>query len=151
MVAGSASTAFFSHHAKVGLDTNILIYFVQAHPKYGAWCASLFDRIERGRTAAVTSTVSLLEALVQPYALQDDHLIQTFYALLPAYPGMTWLPLDLDIADKAAELRARYRLSTPDAIHVATAIEGRATGFIGNDKGIKKVREIECVTLDDLI
>lgn len=151
MVAGSASTAFFSHHPRVGLDTNILIYFVQAHPRYGAWCATLFDRIERGRTVAVTSTVSLLEALVQPYTLQDDRLIQTFYALLPAYPGLAWLPLDLTIADKAAELRARYRLRTPDAIQLATALNAGATGFIGNDNGFRKVREIECLVLDDVV
>ncbi|MBI4401520.1 MAG: PIN domain-containing protein, partial [Nitrospirae bacterium] len=64
---------------------------------------------------------------------------------------LSWAPVTIEVADRAAELRARYRLSTPDAIHVATAINGAATGFIGNDKGIKEVREIECVILDDLI
>jgi len=50
---------------RIGLDTNLFIYFLEDHPRYGAWCASLFDRIERGHNAAVTSTVTLLELLVQ--------------------------------------------------------------------------------------
>lgn len=151
MVGRAASTTFLARHTKVGLDTNILIYFVQDHPRYGAWCSSLFERIERRQQRAITSTISFLEALVQPYRLQDDRLAEKFYALLSTYPHLSWAPVTIEVADRAAELRARYRLSTPDAIHVATAINGGATGFIGNDKGIKEVREIECVILDDLI
>lgn len=59
--------------------------------------------------------------------------------------------MTLDIADSAAELRARYALSTPDAIHIATAISGGATGFIGNDKGLKRVRELVCFALDEVV
>jgi len=55
------------------------------------------------------------------------------------------------VADLAAQLRARYRLSTPDAIQIATALDAGATGFIGNDKGWRKVQEIECLVLDDVV
>lgn len=55
------------------------------------------------------------------------------------------------LADRAAELNARYRLSTPDAIQLATAIGFGATRFYGNDRGLRKVREIECLIVDDLI
>lgn len=147
---GSAST-FLTAHSTIGLDTNVLIYFVQAHPRYGPWCRALFERISRDQTAAATSVVSLLEVLVEPYRREDLALAQAFYALLSGYPGLKWLPLTLDVSDAAAQLRARYRLSTPDAIQVATAIEAGATGFLGNDKGLKKVREIECVALDDIV
>ncbi|MGH7206758.1 MAG: type II toxin-antitoxin system VapC family toxin [Nitrospiraceae bacterium] len=149
MVDQTAGSRFLARHRKLGLDTSIFIYLVQDHPRYGAWCISLFEQIERHELSAVASTVSFLEALVLPYRVGDEELIEQFYGLLDTYPYLVWVPVTIDIADKAAELRARYRLSTPDAIHVATAIEGRATGFIGNDKGIKKVREIECVTVDD--
>lgn len=150
VIPGSTGT-FLTTHPKVGVDTNLLIYFVQAHPRYGPWCRALFERIEHGQTAAVTSVVSLLEVLVEPYRREDHGLVQAFYALLPGYSGLRWLPVTLEVADFAAQMRARYRLSTPDAIQLATAINAGATGFIGNDKGLKKVQEIACLALDDVV
>lgn len=135
----------------IGVDTNVFIYFLETHPRYGSWCASLFDLIERGQNPAVTSTVTLLELLVQPYRDQKEDLAQKIFALTTTYPTLEWVPLTMNLADRAAELRARYRLSTPDAIHLATAINRKATRFYGNDRGLKRVREIECLILDDLI
>jgi predicted nucleic acid-binding protein len=136
---------------RLGLDTSILIYFVQAHPRYGAWCKSLFQHFEHGQIPAFTSTVSLLEVLVQPYRARDDRLANEFFALISRYPGLVWVPVTPEVADRAAQLRADYRLKTPDAIQVATAIVAGATGFLANDRAVSKVREIECLVLDDLL
>ena len=57
----------------------------------------------------------------------------------------------MHLADRAAELRARYRLSTPDAIQLATAIGYHAVCFYGNDRGLRRVKEIECILIDDLV
>ena len=135
---------------RIGLDTNLFIYFLEAHPRYGAWCASLFDRIERGHNPAVTSTVTLLELLVQPYRDQKEELAQKIFALTSTYPKIEWVPVSMSLADRAAELRARYRLSTPDAIQLATAIGHKATRFYGNDRSLRRVKEIECLLVDDL-
>jgi predicted nucleic acid-binding protein len=136
---------------QIGLDTNLFIYFLEDHPRYGAWCASLFDLIERGHNSAVTSTVTLLELLVQPYRDQKEELAQKIFALAGTYPQIEWAPVTLNLADRAAELRARYRLSTPDAIQVATAISRKATCFYGNDRALRRIKEIECVLVDDLL
>ena len=76
-------------HRRLGIDTNILIYLVQNHPQYGEPCGALFNRIERGHIEAVTSVVSMLEVLVQPYRLKKNHLVAKIYALLTTYPGLT--------------------------------------------------------------
>lgn len=55
------------------------------------------------------------------------------------------------VADRAAAFRARYRLTTPDAIQVATALLHGAVRFYGNDKALRRIKEIECVVLDDLL
>lgn len=136
---------------RIGLDTNVFIYFLEAHPRYGSWCASLFDLIERGRNPAMTSTITLLELLVQPYRDQKEELAQKIFALTTTYPSLQWIPVTMNLADQAAELRARYRLSTPDAIHLATAIGQKATRFYGNDRALRRVREIDCLIVDDLI
>jgi predicted nucleic acid-binding protein len=111
----------------------------------------LFDRIERGHNLAVTSTVTLLELLVQPYRDQKEELAQKIFALASTYPKIEWVPVSMGLADRAAELRARYHLSTPDAIQLATAIGHTATRFYGNDRSLRRVKEIECLLVDDLI
>jgi predicted nucleic acid-binding protein len=151
VVEVSLSQGFPAERERIGLDTNVFIYFLEYHPRYGAWCASLFDRIERGQNSAVTSTVTLLELLVQPYRDQKAELAQKIFALASTYPKLEWVSVTMNIADRAAELRARYRLSTPDAIQLATAIGHNATRFYGNDRGLRRVKEIECVLVDDLI
>jgi predicted nucleic acid-binding protein len=135
---------------RIGLDTNLFIYFLEEHPRYGSWCASLFDLIERGHNPAVTSTVTLLELLVQPYRNQKEELAQKIFALASSYPKIEWVPVTMNLADRAADLRARYRLSTPDAIQVATAIGHKATRFYGNDRSLRRVKEIECVIMNEL-
>lgn len=151
MVGISLSQGLPAQHQRIGLDTNVFIYFLEDHPRYGAWCASLFDLIERGQNAAVTSTVTLLELLVQPYRDHKDELAQKIYTLTGTYPKIEWVPLSMTLADRAAELRARYRLSTPDAIQLATAIGHKALRFYGNDRGLRRVKEIECILVEDLI
>ncbi len=150
MVAGSTQGLPLERQ-RIGLDTNVFIYFLEDHPRYGPWCASLFDLIERGRNPAVTSTVTLLELLVQPYRDQNDELVQKIFALASTYPKVEWVSVTMSLADRAAELRARYRLSTPDAIQLATAITHKATRFYGNDRGLRRVKEVECLILDDLM
>jgi predicted nucleic acid-binding protein len=73
------------------------------------------------------------------------------FALTNTYPQLEWMPVTMSLADRAAELRARYRLSTLDAIQLATAIDYRASRFYGNDRSLRKVKEIECVMVDDVI
>jgi len=151
VVGASPAQGFPAQRQRIGLDTNVFIYFLEDHPRYGAWCASLFDLIERGHNSAVTSTVTLLELLVQPYRDQKEELAQKIFALTSTYPQIEWVPVTLNVADRAAELRARYRLSTPDAIQLATAIGHKAMRFYGNDRALRRVKEIECVLVDDLI
>ena len=139
-----------AEHERISLGTNVFIYFLEDHPRYGAWCASLFDRIEPGHNPAVTSTVTLLELLVHPYRGQKDELAQKIFALASTYPKLEWVPLTMNLADRVAELRTRYRLSTPDAIQLGTAIVHKAMRFYGNDRGLRRVKEIECILVDDL-
>ena len=131
MVEGSSLQGLPSERERIGLDTNLFIYFLEAHPRYGPWCASLFDRIERGHNPAVTSTVTLLELLVQPYRDQKEELAQKIFALTSTYPKIEWVPVSMGLADRAAELRARYRLSTPDAIQLQRQLASRPPAFTG--------------------
>ena len=76
-------------------------------------------------------------------------LVGRYFALLSQYPHLEWIAPDLAIADNAARLRARHKLRTPDAIQVATAIQGGAGAMITNDPGMCRVEAMEFCLFDD--
>lgn len=142
---------FIKKHHRVALDTSVFIYFIEEHSDYYPFCDKIFESIETGLIKASTATLSLLEVLVQPYRMKKDDLVYKFYSLLSTYPNLTWVDMNLDVADIAARLRAEHRLKTPDSIQAASAIVSGATGFICNDKAFKKIKEFESLVLDDLV
>jgi predicted nucleic acid-binding protein len=151
VVAPQSLERFLKIHSLVFLDTSSFIYFVEHHPRYSHFCETLFDRIEAGKTRATTSTLSLLEVLVQPYRQNNEELVMKFYALLTSYPHLNWVSMTLNVADRAAKLRAEHRLKTPDSIQAASAIVCGATGFICNDKIFRKVKEFESLIINDCV
>jgi predicted nucleic acid-binding protein len=132
----------------IGLDSAVFIYHFEAHPRYKALCAEVFDCMEAGTIQAVTSTVTLIEVLVQPLAKGEQELSVRYEQYLRFGPSLTLRSLDPDVALRAAQLRARYRLRTPDAIQLATAIEFGSRLFLTNDDRFRKVTEVDIVVLE---
>lgn len=56
--------------------------------------------------------------------------------------------MDDAVSIKAAQLRAKYRFRTPDAIQLASVIRKKGDIFITNDRGLKNVTEIKILTLE---
>jgi predicted nucleic acid-binding protein len=54
-------------------------------------------------------------------------------------------------AERAAELRARYHLRTPDALQVATALLSDCQAFLTNDKDLSRIIEIQVLVLETLL
>jgi len=141
----------FQRHEKVYLDTSIFIYFVEHHSSYHKPCEQIFKAIETGSIKAATSTLTLLEILVQPYKLKKEDIVLKFYSLFTTYPNIKWIDLTLSIADIAARFRAEYQLKTPDSIQIASAISSGATAFVCNDRVFQKIKGIECLLVEDFI
>ena len=147
MVSPKQLTHFLKRHRRIGLDSNLLIYFIEAHPEYHRTAKHLFRSIEAGKTTGVCSTLSLLEVLVQPYRNNNDELVNQFYGLLTTYPNLLWVELTTEIADLGARFRSKYAIRTPDAILLATAAFAGATGFVCNDIQLKRISELDILTL----
>ncbi len=135
----------------VGLDTSPLIYFTEKHTLYIGILDQLFLGLRNGELGAVTSIITLLEVLVHPIKKGDTTLAQQYRELLLNTSYLSTQLLDQQIAEKASYLRATYKLRTPDAIQVATAIVARASSFLTNDKQLSVVSELKVLILDDLI
>lgn len=134
----------------LGLDTSAFIYHVEAHPVYAPRVRTIFREIERGHARGVTSTLTFLEVLVGPYRAGDQVRRVALSGLLASFPGVSWVALDLAVADRAASLRGRYRLRTPDAIQLATALEAGADAFLTNDQELSRVTEVPVLLIDDV-
>ena len=139
------------NHRSIGIDTSVVIYAVEAHPKYLSLAQQIFRWARGAKGSVVTSTITMTEALVKPYRQGDVALIQEFHALLATYPHLDWVAPNLHIADRAAQIRATHSLRTPDAIHAATSLAAGVTGFITNDPVFRRVKPLEVLVLDDLL
>ncbi len=135
---------------QLAFDTSALIYFIERHPTYFDRMLFIMRYVDEGLIAGLSSTIALTEVLVQPLRAGDQGLIARYEAVLTKSASFRLEPLTAATARRAAELRAQYNLKTPDALHVATALEARCDAFLTNDRGIQRVTELRVLVLDDL-
>lgn len=132
---------------KIGLDTQILIYYFEDNKKYAEQVEAILLKIRQGTYYGVFSIIGLIELLTGPKQQERFDLAADYQQTLTHFPNLEIKPLTLALVDIASDLRAKYRLSTPDAIHLATAIDFGADKFITNDRNLKKVKEIDIKVL----
>ncbi len=133
----------------IGIDTSPVIYFIEAG-RFSRVVEPVFKLIDKGECEGVTSTITIIEVLVQPYRIAREDLVKKYTEILLNAKNLRVYPVLSDIAIEAAKLRAKYGIRTPDAIQIATSIYAGASFFLTNDKRLKKVEEIEIVVLSDL-
>jgi predicted nucleic acid-binding protein len=144
-------SSFLRRHRRVALDTSVFIYQLEANSRYVALTDQIFSWLEGPSGSAVTSTITMTELLVQPYRAKDQSRVDEFFGLLSTFPNLEWLAPNLEIADRAARLRAAHGLRTPDAVQAATAIHAGATGMITNDPVFARAPGFETLVLDRLL
>lgn len=134
----------------VFLDTAPLIYFMEGHSRYQKTLFRIFDLNDKGGFSFVTTSITLLEVLVKP--LREDKLLldRQYRDILMKAPGIEILDVTSLIAERAALLRAKNNLSTPDSIQIAAAIENRCDYFLTNDVKLHAITEIKIVTLSEI-
>lgn len=141
-----------SKYSLVGLDTAVFIYHFEKSRTYFKLTKEIFSRLDKDEDfTAVTSILTLLEVSVKPIKESRNDLLKEYSTKLLYDEKLTSWMVDGDIARRAAELRARYGIRTPDAIQIATSIIGKSNAFITNDENLKKVKEIEVLILDDFL
>src|SRR5687767_4867765 len=121
------------------IETAPFIYLVENHPTYVRRMRSIIQFIDDGMVAGFSSTVTLTEVLTQPLKMGNPRLVSMYRDILVQSRNFTLVPIDVDIAEHAADLRARYNLKTPDALQVAVALHAGCDAFLSNDLGLKRV------------
>ena len=131
-------------------ETALLIYYVEENPTYVAKMDAIIEAIEDRPIEAVSSVITLTEVLTRPLRLGNVRLEREYRDILLHSRGFRLLTITARIAESAAALRARYTLRTPDALHIAAAIDVRCDAFLTNDTDTKRVTEIAVLVLDEL-
>jgi len=141
-----------SQYSVVALDTVVFIYHFEKNKSYFKLTKEIFSRLDKNKDfSAITSILTLLEVSVKPIVDSRNDLLKEYSNKLLYDDKLTTLMIESDIAIKAAELRAKHGIKTPDAIQIATSIIGKANVFITNDSALKKIKEIEVLLLDDYL
>ena len=133
----------------VYLDTNIFIYAHEAHAIYTPALVDLFNAIDHYKLQAVTSELTLAEALVYPMK-NSNTLLQNAYQLsIISKPGLIVVPMSRALLIEAASIRAATGLQLADSIHAATSLRGQCETFITNDIGFRKVPTLPVLILSE--
>jgi len=136
----------------LALDTPVFIYFLERHPIYFTLVKEIFTRIEKGDLQAAASSLAFTEIFVPGYRHKMYSQILDVFRLLTNFPNLRFTDISPSIAREAARIRAEYNLRTPDALHVATALDVQADAFVTNDQGLQVVSpEIHILLLEDWV
>ncbi len=143
---------FDTSYEILALDTPVFIYFLESHPIYFPLVKDLFTRIERNELQATASSLAFTEVFVPGYRQKIHSQILEVFRLLTNYPNLQFVDISPSIAKEAARIRAIYNLRTPDALHVASALEVGADALVTNDYGLQVVSpELQVFLLKDWI
>ena len=116
------------------LDTTALAAYLDATEATHDLARHVIDAlVGPGRNPAIVSMITVMEILVRPLrATPSGH--HTVMAFLRGQPNLTAVPVDLQIAQDAASLRAAQRFSPPDALIVGTGLATQVGHLVTNDR-----------------
>lgn len=134
---------------RVLLDTAPVIYHVEGNVNYQAVTDAFFAAVQKGSVQAVTTPVTLAECLVHPLRRGDSDLADQFSKAITQGTNTDYVGID-EVAEKAAELRARHNLTLLDAFQVAAAVQSGCDALLTNDIMLKRVTEVRILVLNEL-
>jgi PIN domain. len=126
------------------LDTTALAAYLDATEATHELARHVIDTfVGQGRNPAVVSMITVMEILVRPLrATPRGH--HTVLAFLRGQPNFSTVPVDLQVAQDAASLRATQRFSPPDALIVGTGLAMQVGHLVTNDRDwARKLKGLE--------
>jgi len=107
------------------LDTNVIIYAIENHTKFGASSKRVLQEIESGKLKVCSSMLVLIETInvltkINKILKREDKVALDIKKNIDAILSLpiTWFDINFLIIKKAAEYN--YNISGVDYIHIAT-------------------------------
>ncbi len=118
------------------LDACLLIYLAEKHPHWAS-----VTEVAMARTSAMLFAISPLvkcECLVGPIKRADPDLKRAYLELFDQHVSLSMPDI---VYLQAAELRARFGLRTPDALHLACAQHHHCAAIWTNDNRLARASQ----------
>jgi predicted nucleic acid-binding protein len=126
---------------KYYLDSCIVIYMIEKVADY----RDLLTKLMPEDAELIVSDLTRLECRVKPLQNKNMQLLEEYDLFFNESAEI--VNLATDVIDKATEIRAIHTFKTPDSIHLACAVNGKADFFITNDKRLNAFKEVKVLSL----
>lgn len=134
--------------SRIYLDACSIIYLVEAEsPFHAVVVRRLLEHQTDPASRLLTSRLSCLERRIRPVRDKDRSLLAAYDKLFGAN-RMLIVEITAEIVATATTLRARHGFKTPDAIHLASAIEEKVDVFLTGDSSLARCTDIAVEVLE---
>jgi predicted nucleic acid-binding protein len=126
----------------IAYDTNILVYALEGTSEFAVAAQAV---VETGEQDVAVLSVLAWQELMTGAALKDGGLDDAAAKALRDFGATKFVPVTLKICERAVGLTKSFgkKIYGYDAIHLATALEHKASEFVTNDKMLLGVREVD--------
>jgi predicted nucleic acid-binding protein len=127
------------------LDANAIIYAIEGSQPFRA---AAVTGIRQARNAPegrlFTSRLSRVECRSKPAGAGARDVLLRYDRF---FQFTTMADITEEIIERATDLRARFRVRTPDAIHLATAVRERADAFLTGDGKLARCTDVKVILI----
>jgi predicted nucleic acid-binding protein len=123
------------------LDSNVVIRLVEGDEPTRAPLVSRLAPSLGIAGSLITSRLSRLECRSNLLRAGDTATLAQFDVFF-AGVELRLIEVTASVVELATELRAKYKLKTPDALHYATALEAGADVFLTGDHGFARCSDV---------
>jgi predicted nucleic acid-binding protein len=114
---------------RIYLDSSPVIYLVE---QIAPFSTGVRARLSASGVVCVSSDLTRMECLVLPLRNGDTRLVADFDTFFSSEVAELAL-FPPAVFRRAAEIRAQHNFRTPDALHLAAAVEAACDVFLTND------------------
>ncbi len=120
------------------LDTNAIIYYLGRDPQAVRVLRDLFNP----SCPLYVSTIAVVELYSRPgmSRAEKDGIERLLDSLIV-------MPIEMELARAAGELRSQYRLKTPDSVIAATALYTRTALVTRNTADFQRIKALRLIEL----
>jgi predicted nucleic acid-binding protein len=122
-------------------DANVIIRLMEGDALTRAPIEARLMPLRGSGRFLVTSRLTRLECRVKPLRHRDTALLALYDAFFTS-AEVALLDITEPVLEKATEVRAHLNIKTPNAIHLASAIVGRAVAFLTGDRNLVRCTEV---------
>jgi predicted nucleic acid-binding protein len=135
----------------VYVDTNVFVYAMETDGSQGLRARRVLHQLECGDIEAVTSEITLAEALRGGITGLSSDAFRSYVELIAPGGDLIIVPITRDILIAAAVLTTDRKIDLPDAIHVSTALSAQCDVFLSDDRRLPVPAGLQKRSLADWI